>query len=50
MIVLSYRGYFINDYYFYTKAHDDKCIVQNSGVTLMAQAMHIFSVRQKSSI
>jgi len=36
-IVSSYHGYSLNDYYFYTKAHDDKCTVQNSGVTLVAQ-------------
>ena len=48
--VFSYRGYYTNDYYFYTKTYDDKCTVQNSGVTLVAQAMHIFSAKIKKLI
>jgi len=42
MDVLFYRGYFTNGYYFYTKAYDYRCTVQNSGVTLVGQSMHIF--------
>nr|GFC60535.1 hypothetical protein [Tanacetum cinerariifolium] len=34
--VLQYQGYDINGYTFYTKQQDDKSIVQNSGVTLIA--------------
>jgi len=48
--VFSYHGYYTTGYYFYTEAHDDKCTVQNSRVTLMAQAMHIFSAKDKKSV
>jgi len=41
--ILSFREYPTNGYYFYTKEHDNNCTVQNSGVTLVAQSMHIFS-------
>ncbi|GJV55943.1 hypothetical protein Tco_1456948 [Tanacetum coccineum] len=34
--VLQYQGYEINGYTFYTKQQDEKSIVQNSGVTLIA--------------
>jgi len=50
MNVLSHSGYSTNGYYFYTKAHNDRCIVQNSGMTLVAQAMHIFSTKDKNSV
>jgi len=49
-IVSSYHRYSINGYCFYTKAHDDKYIVQNSGVILVAQEMHISSVKDKKSV
>jgi hypothetical protein len=41
--VLSYSAYAINGYTFYTKEQDDKSTMQNSGVTLVAEAMHISS-------
>jgi len=43
-----YCGYYTNSYYFYTKTHDDKCTVHNSGVTLLVKAMHIFSTKDKN--
>jgi len=49
MSVVSYSGYFTNGYYFYTKTLDDRSTVQNSGVTLVAQEMHISSVKEKKS-
>ena len=48
--VLSYRGYLTNGYYFYTKAHDNNCTVQNSGVTLVAQSMHISSAEDSKLV
>ncbi|KAI5420039.1 hypothetical protein KIW84_044003 [Lathyrus oleraceus] len=43
--VLSYSAYAINGYTFYTKEQDDKSTMQNSGVTVVAEAMHISSVK-----
>ena len=40
-LVFSYSAYAINGYTFYTKEHDDKSTMQNSGITLVAEAMHI---------
>ncbi|KAK9078276.1 hypothetical protein SSX86_002333 [Deinandra increscens subsp. villosa] len=37
--VKSYQGYDINGYTFYTKNQDDKSVMQNSGVTLIASAL-----------
>jgi len=34
--VITWQGYDINKYFFYTKAQDDKSTMQNSGVTLRA--------------
>src|SRR3954462_7045224 len=42
IIVFSYSAYAINGYTFYTKEQDDKSTMQNSGVTLVAESMHIF--------
>ena len=38
--VLSYAGYAINGYTFYTQEHDTKSTSQNSGVTLVAHSWH----------
>ena len=43
--VFSYSAYAINGYTFYTKEQDDKSTMQNSGVTVVAEAMHISSVK-----
>ena len=48
--VLSYSGYSTNDYSFHTKIHDDRCTVQNSVATLVAQAIHISSAKDKNSV
>ena len=38
--VISWQGYNINKYSFYTKAQDEKSTMQNSGVTLRAESQH----------
>ncbi|KAI5443899.1 hypothetical protein KIW84_012516 [Lathyrus oleraceus] len=43
--VFSYSAYAINGYTFYTKEQDDKSTMQNNGVTVVAEAMHISSVK-----
>src|ERR1044072_1813633 len=45
LVVFSYRAYAINGYTFYTKEQDHKITMPNSGVTLVAEAMHISSVK-----
>ena len=47
-IVLSWVSY--KWLLFYTKAHDNNCTVQNSGVTLVAQSMHISSAKDNKSV
>ena len=42
--MFSYSAYTINGYTFYTKEQDDKSTMQNSGVTVVAEAMHISSM------
>ncbi|KAK7256311.1 hypothetical protein RIF29_29752 [Crotalaria pallida] len=48
--VLSYTGYLINGYTFYTKEQDDQSTIQNSGVTLVAEAMHVSSANDRNPI
>jgi hypothetical protein len=48
--VFSYKSYVINGYTFYTKDQDDKSTMQNSGVTLVAQSMHISSAKDKNPV
>ena len=48
--VFCYDGYLINGYTFYTKEQDDSSKMQNSGVTLIAEAMHISSAKDKNPI
>ncbi|XP_056691937.1 uncharacterized protein [Spinacia oleracea] len=48
--VLSYSGYQINGYTFCTKDRDNEITNQNSGVTIVAQAMHISSAKDKNPI
>ena len=47
---LLYRSHYTNGYYFYTKAHDDKCIVQSNELTSVAQTIHISSAKDKKNI
>ena len=42
--VITWQGYHINKYSFYTKAQDDKSTMQNSGVTLRDESQHFVSV------
>ena len=48
--VLSYIGYLINENAFYTKDHDDQNTMQNNGVTLVVESMHMSSAKDKSPI
>ena len=48
--VVSYNGYLINGYTFSTSEHDDRSTRQNSGVTLVAQSMHISSAKDRNPI
>ncbi|KAG5046955.1 hypothetical protein JHK86_016361 [Glycine max] len=41
--VLTWKGYDINNYSFYTKSQDDHSVVQNSGVTIDAHSDHFSS-------
>ncbi|XP_074278478.1 uncharacterized protein LOC141602067 [Silene latifolia] len=45
MHVLTYQGYDINGYSFYTKDQDDRSTMQNSGVALMAMSMSVASAK-----
>ena len=38
--VITWQGYDINKYSFYTKAQDEKSTMQNSGVTLGVESQH----------
>ena len=48
--VITYGVYYINNHYFYSKMEDDKSRVQNSGVTLQAEAVHFANSKDKNSI
>jgi len=46
--VITWQGYDINKYSFYTKAQDEKSTMQNSGVTLSAESQHFASVQDEN--
>ncbi|XP_028758521.1 uncharacterized protein LOC114717527 [Neltuma alba] len=46
--VTTWSGYDINGYSFYTKYQDDKSTMQNSGVMVVAEAMHFSSSKDKN--
>ena len=48
--VIAYGGYYINNYYFYSKMEDDKSRVQNSGVTLQVEVVHFANFKDKNPI
>ncbi|XP_029126273.1 uncharacterized protein LOC114915575 [Cajanus cajan] len=48
--VITFGGYDINKYCFYTKTEDEKSRVQNSGVTIQAEAVHFASSKDKNPI
>ncbi|XP_056683319.1 uncharacterized protein [Spinacia oleracea] len=50
MEVMSYSAYRINGYTFYTEDRDYQSTMQNSGVTLEAEAMHISTVKDKNPV
>ena len=48
--VIIYGGYYINNHRFYSKMEDDKSRVQNSGITLQAEAVHFTNSKDKNPI
>ena len=48
--VFSFSGYQINGFTFCTKDRDNETTTQNSGVAIVAQAMHISSAKDKNPI
>jgi len=48
--VFSYIAYMINGYTFCTKERDNQSTMQNSGVTLVAESMHISSAKDRTPI
>ncbi|CAA0810941.1 Unknown protein [Striga hermonthica] len=48
--VITWRGYDINGYSFYTKERDDKSTMQNSGVSLVADSIHFSSAKDKNPL
>ena len=48
--VVTWSGYDINGYSFYTKSQDDKSTVQNSGVMVVAEAMYFSSSKDKNPV
>ena len=49
-IVTRYTSYFVNGYTFYTRERDEKHPVQNSGVSLRAESMHISSAKDNNPV
>ena len=47
--VITWRGYDINKYSFYTKAQDDKSTMQNSGVSLRDESQYFVSVHDDNA-
>jgi len=43
--VICWSGYDINNYSFYTKSEDEKNMMQNSGVVVVAESMHFSSAK-----
>ncbi|XP_056698185.1 uncharacterized protein [Spinacia oleracea] len=48
--VMSYSGYKINSYTFYTKDRDKETTMKNNGVAVLAEVMHISSAKDKNPI
>ncbi|PKA55506.1 hypothetical protein AXF42_Ash006708 [Apostasia shenzhenica] len=46
--MVKYDGYITNGYRFFTKERDNKRVVQNSGVSLIAQTMQISSAKDRN--
>ena len=47
-MVTRYTAWSVNGFTFYTKERDNKHPVQNSGVTLLAEALHVSSAKDKN--
>ena len=48
--VKCWNGYDINNISFYTKFQDDRSIVQNNGVIIVAESMHFSSLRDTNPV
>jgi len=48
--VITWSGYDINKFYFYTNTEDRKSTMQNSGVTLEAESMHFASSKDNNPV
>ena len=48
--IITWSGYDISKYSFYTKSQDDNSTVQNSGVSIEATSMHFSSSKDKNPI
>nr|XP_004492006.1 uncharacterized protein LOC101504571 [Cicer arietinum] len=48
--VITWTGYNINNFTFYTKSQDDRSTMQNSGVMVVAESMHFSSSKDKNPV
>ena len=48
--VFRYSSYMVNGYQFYTRMEDMYSTIQNSGITLVEQALHVSSAKDKNLI
>ncbi|XP_073226306.1 uncharacterized protein [Cicer arietinum] len=48
--VITWTGYDINNFTFYTKSQDDSSTMQNSGVMVVAESMHFSSSKDKNPV
>jgi hypothetical protein len=48
--VITWTGYDINNFTFYTKTQDDSSTMQNSGVMVVAESMHFSSSKDKNPV
>jgi len=48
--VITWSGYDINKFFFYTNTEDHKSTIQNSGVTLEAESMHFASSKDNNLV
>jgi hypothetical protein len=48
--IITWTGYVINNFTFYTKTQDDNSTMQNSGVKIVAESLHFSSSKDKNPI
>ncbi|XP_074323278.1 uncharacterized protein LOC141660213 [Apium graveolens] len=48
--VLTYQGYLVNGVRYFTKERDDICVVQNSGVSVIAKAVQVSSAKDLNPV